>query len=453
MKNKFIDISGNTVRVTSMNCILFSLVTFLSHTHRVNVLLLLHNILLFFHFIHFIGALFSFLSFFVCTNVTQKKNFSNKLLLFLFYSTEAHTKEEMAAIAPILHRARNFQWYWNSAMNPWSSDESWIKYTDIENEIIEDAYEAKKLEVEIDNDYIISLKYKVQYKTSDKSKQRPLKRVELSVDRNTHHVREERFALPIPVPAEAMDHDKLTLRKTSRGPDFTFHYRFVIIREPSEKTLADIVEEAACGIMEEGTRVNKRHEAEWLARQLREVKHFGKKSCHDKIPHEIGQTCVHLYTMESFWYKLINSVLRNTENITERDMKTLGPFSYLLAQYLRENQTRDIDTVYRGLTLTDEERQVYMEGRFCFTSFTSASINREKAEQFGNTLFIMYLDVYQDIDMGKDRVPCGACISPMSDFPDEEEFLLWPATAFYTGKYEFDNSKKKHIIYLRSTWF
>ncbi|CAF1368276.1 unnamed protein product [Didymodactylos carnosus] len=62
-----------------------------------------------------------------------------------------------ASAAPILRSPRSFQWYWNSSVDPWS-EEQWTKYTDIENEIIEDALNANKEEVDIDRNYVISLK-------------------------------------------------------------------------------------------------------------------------------------------------------------------------------------------------------------------------------------------------------------------------------------------------------
>jgi len=40
----------------------------------------------------------------------------------------------------------------------------------------------------------------------------------------------------------------------------------------------NIFEEAALGIIEEVTKIGKRHEAEWLAEQLKIVKHFDRTS-------------------------------------------------------------------------------------------------------------------------------------------------------------------------------
>jgi hypothetical protein len=106
----------------------------------------------------------------------------------------------MASVrAPILQRPRNFQWYWNKATDPWTYQgaENWQKYTDVENEIIEDAYNEKKSDVEIDNDYIINLKNQVQYKKNDSKRQRPIKRFVLDRDHSNVHLREGRFSVPV----------------------------------------------------------------------------------------------------------------------------------------------------------------------------------------------------------------------------------------------------------------
>ena len=165
--------------------------------------------------------------------------------------------------------------------------------------------------------------------------------------------------------------------------------------------------------------------------------------------------CVFLYTKECFWYKLINSVLRNanTNHFPREQLKTLGPFSLLLNMYLKKIYIKNNFTVYRGVTLTDEERKTYVRGHckstlLHFTSFTSTSLDREKAEAFGNTLFIIDLDTkygYSDSPMRS-----GADISFLSDFPDEKEILIWPATSFFIKEYQYDNVKNKHIIYMEA---
>jgi hypothetical protein len=54
-----------------------------------------------------------------------------------------------------------------------------MKYSDIVNEIIEDAFNEKKFSVEIDGDYVVNFQYKVQYKKCDRNRQQPIKRLEI----------------------------------------------------------------------------------------------------------------------------------------------------------------------------------------------------------------------------------------------------------------------------------
>ena len=108
--------------------------------------------------------------------------------------------------------------------------------------------------------------------------------------------------------------------------------------------------------------------------------------------------------------------------------------------------------VYRGLTLTDSERQAFMikeeNTSITFTSFTSTSRNRILAESFGDTLLVIDLNV-ENTKKYK-NVGCGADVSSLSDFPNEEEFLMWPEARFHFVKYEYDTEKEKHVIYLKT---
>ncbi|CAF1106900.1 unnamed protein product [Didymodactylos carnosus] len=352
-----------------------------------------------------------------------------------------------------------FQWFWNSASDSWSGDEQWQNYTDIENEIIEDAYSAKKTEVEIDGDYVISFEHQIQYKKSATDKQRPVKRVQFNRDRSNDHLREERFWLPIILaptsqPPGHQPETRDPLDRLLKSAQFRNAYHELELKN-TPKTIANVVESAAAGIITEGTTLGKTSEAEWLAQRLLSVKHFGTHvvaNLFSRIAPEIGKTCIYLYTKESFWYKLINRVLRAPETIKRDQVLTLGPFCWLLYEYLIHNYTTDVLVVYRGLTVTDEQRQQVMKPTLQFPSFTSTSRNREKAEQFGNTLLIIDLNVkYRVAKKYYDNVKCGANISHLSDFPNEEEFLIWPGRYFHFVKEEYDNVKKKHVIYLKSS--
>ena len=85
-------------------------------------------------------------------------------------------------------------WFWQSNPNLWDENEQkeWKRYSDFENEFIEEAYQKKEKEVQL-NDYVINFKYNIQSKKHNRNIQRPIKREELDV---CNYVREEKFCHP-----------------------------------------------------------------------------------------------------------------------------------------------------------------------------------------------------------------------------------------------------------------
>jgi hypothetical protein len=363
-----------------------------------------------------------------------------------------------STIAPVLLRPRDYQWCWKSVSDPWSTinEEQWHRYTDVEIEIIEDAFNEKKDEVEIDNGYIIDLRLMLQNDRLDKSNTRPVKRE--SAPRTNHNndpTREQRFALPIAVTS-------LSLTSASSPSDREQEWKGtgncgstyqILELAQQDKNIAYVVEEAARGIIEEGEAQGKTNEALWLAHRLLDVKRLGDsvqvvEYWTPEIPSFIGQTCVNLYTKESFWYKTLNLVMQDSSKVTRKHVKTLGPFCFLLQNYLRQNEKYDIPTVFRGIDLTDEQRRIFSNDvQFC--SFTSASKSRPVAEFYNrNTLLVIDLNMKkrEGLDVGR----AGAFIARWSFFPLEEEFLFWPQTSFHFIRAEYDKLNEKHIIYLKS---
>ncbi len=81
-----------------------------------------------------------------------------------------------------------------------------------------------------------------------------------------------------------------------------------------------------------------------------------------------------------------------------------------------------------------------------FTYFTLTSCKREVAEFYdGNTILII------DLSDGENDFSCGVNISAVSEFPEEEEFLIWPGKYFNFVEYDYEKEKKKHIIYLKTS--
>jgi hypothetical protein len=210
----------------------------------------------------------------------------------------------------------------------------------------------------------------------------------------------------------------------------------------NEAVVPMILEKAALGIIEEGKDMGKPREAEWLVEQLMEKKNVGIK--------EIWKRCAYLYSLESFLYKKLNEIMRligneQHEQVWRSKVRTFGPFCLLLWDNPFNSKMIKPGTVlYRGANLSDNLITSFKKD--CsedpkpwrtFQAFTSCSRNSSVAEKFGNVLFVM-----------KTRIAFSVDISLLSEFPDEEEELLFPGVSFTIDRVEFDKNKNKHLIYL-----
>ena len=378
---------------------------------------------------------------------------------FILFTKDRHVfppLEEKYAMAatdsettPILLRPRNFRWCWNSAADPWSTsnEEQWQSYDDVDMEIIEDAFNEKKDNVEIDGGYVIDFKSMLRYNKLNLSQARPTKREQLQTDRNHGRIREDRFSVPL-----AFKSLKSTKTSSPNAHEYDYNYAVSEIHNQN-KHVADVVEDAAQGIIEKGTAMGAGIKAKWFADKLLEVKRFGDGLIatfegRTEIPPEIGDTCVLIYTMESFWYTILNAAMRDPEKRTRENMKAFGPFSFLLTNYLHQHKTYTIPIVFRAVNLTTFERLDFVTG-IQFASFTSTSRSRHAAEfRDSNTLLIIDLNIKErdGVDVGRS----GAHIAHQSNFPEEDEFLIWPHTLFHFIRREYNETTGKHIIYLRA---
>ncbi|CAM4869505.1 unnamed protein product [Rotaria socialis] len=285
---------------------------------------------------------------------------------------------------PCYERPRNFQWYWKSF------DETWEEYLDVENEIIEDAHNEKQEYVDIDGGYTINLKQQVQQKKNSHERW-PMKRDQFDKHLTNVQLREDRFSSPITISTSTTITTTCSDQKMLGADDLLKYWLNEgslddIYRElenaDNKKTISDLIQEASSGIIEEGIAIGEAEKARWLARQLNNVKNYGENIQFgpNAIPSEIGKTLVYLYTRETFWYKLINSVIRDLSTMTRKKVNTIGPFCVLLRSYINDQGDNSFPSiVYRGITLTDEERKNFMKKEMRFTTFTST---REAPWQF-----------------------------------------------------------------------
>jgi hypothetical protein len=331
------------------------------------------------------------------------------------------------------------QWYYDARLNPWCDtsepkNDDWKAYEEIENEMIEDAYEKGEPEVLLD-DYTIDLKRRFQYDYVDVKKQRLVMRI--VSDKIDYKHRKKRFDIPeLPV----------TKTFTSSGVWSSAFIEEWIRRNPQYLFKTDIIEQLSSGIIEEGRKRDKQCQAQFLMQDLKKMQR--------DIPNmtELEKFSVCLYTKASFVYELINQVLRDND-LSKVD--TLGPVCCLLRNFLSKRNAHESDennnsaipeVVYRGTTLTPDMLQLYKESVGQVKSwlpFSSASKSRNVADIYGNTLFIL--------EFATDTAPSypGRNIESLSYFPLEEEVLLYPGVDFRIEKVvEATMDGEKNVIYL-----
>jgi hypothetical protein len=346
----------------------------------------------------------------------------------------------MASATPTTSNSlKTVEWMWQANPDPFSKNEpaKWNHYSDVENLIIEKAYSTKQSRAILD-DYHIDFKANLQVSNSDAYKQRPVKR--LVRKREDKHLREDRF-MDLPVGSGR-----------SFGGQYGWVSPFIVeVRRdlglqidelPSKKPdmIPMLVDKASQGIIKEGKHIGKQKEAEEMADILREKRNKGME--------EVWRCCAYLYSLESFLYKTLNAAMRlvgnrEDEQVWRSKVRTLGPFCLLLWDDPFNKKVKCDIELYRGANLTPEQIANYKEMAKhkdeygSFQGFSSCSHNREKAEVFGNTLFIM-----------KVLFAFIADLRELSEYPDEEEELVTPGVCFRVERVDSDRKKDKHLIYL-----
>ncbi|CAF0894605.1 unnamed protein product [Adineta steineri] len=336
-------------------------------------------------------------------------------------------------------------WFWQSNADPWNEKEQreWKRYSDFENEFIEEAYQRSENEVDL-IDHVIEFERNIQYNKRDRNKQRRVKRDEIDV---SNYVRVERFCYPEKAVKLFDDGDKppdcafmieWRRRKRELGEDG------VTIAELAAQgknililitNLVYFVHVLDAGILREGKLLNQEFDAQRMADQLRSYTNDDR---------ETYSCAARLYTAESFLYKLLNSTLRN-EDMSKAD--TLGPFFHLLYRHVQvAGYDREEQIVYRGTTLTNEMLEGYKKAigtSIRWLAFTSTSKDRRVAETFnGNTLFIITLQSWFLFD-------ARCAVSALSHYPDEQEILLTASYRFRVEKVDHDTTSGKYFIYMR----
>lgn len=312
-------------------------------------------------------------------------------------------------------------WLWES-----KNGHSWRRYTDIEIEILEEAFRNEAALVDLDY-YRIDLRKFIQINKENLKKTRHIQRC--IVDQKLDGSREDRFA-------SSQNLINKSFTNYSKSDISAFAYHWWEKNSNKMNSYADQLEDAAQGVIHEGLKLGKITDAHWIASQLRDVK--------NKSWLEIAKKCIFIYTLDSFFYQLLNQSLRNDDR---SKVDTLGAFCFLLStvdsssDLVQTHRYRGL--VYRTAQLTIEQIVSYQtsinQGLKCWLNFTSTSRSRALAEQYsGNVLFI--------IDIRSSYY--GLHIAPFSAYPQEDEVLLRASQKFRIKNVDYDEKISKYLIYI-----
>ncbi|UJR18829.1 hypothetical protein I4U23_021957 [Adineta vaga] len=264
---------------------------------------------------------------------------------------------------------QNIVWYWQSNTNPFSTTEekNWTKYAPSENECIEEAYTENSNKVDINQNYFIDFKKMLQISKYDPNKQRPVKREKEDI--------QQQVTIPSSTSASVAPGEKLKfVDKWIKQNNISSHYF-------NEQNVEEIILLAAKGIETEGRLLGKEDEGINLADKLRKLKSYSLL--------EVSKTCVYISTLETYLYKIVNKCLREDDM---NKINTLGPFCFLLVNALWMLRRNENITLYRGVNLNEElliDHKAAIGKGFSWKAFTATTRNRQIAERFTNTLFII----------------------------------------------------------------
>ncbi|CAF4015454.1 unnamed protein product [Rotaria sordida] len=305
-------------------------------------------------------------------------------------------------------------WQWRQ-----SHQQPWQTYSDIESSMIEDVYNHGGQRVELENNVLVDVKKGLHIVADSKKNDKPAEIRRLSLDcedakayRNRAE-RNDRFTLPPQIMDNTNDSSSLGAGNWN-GSRLVFEWQ---MRCSNLESLpyGDIMRQALDGIQIEGKAVGQAKQAQWIADHWIPVT---KESFE-----YICRACIHLYTMESFLYRLFN--------------------------FAPEYQNlRFSGRVYRSAELTpamvNEYKQAVGKVR-SWLGLTSTSRQRAIPESFcaATVLFI--------IDIQETATDAARLIASLSAHPYEDEVLIRAGRHFTIDRVEPNKSSNNNIntlIYL-----
>ena len=139
---------------------------------------------------------------------------------------------------------------------------------------------------------------------------------------------------------------------------------------------------------------------------------------------------IYNYTLESFYYKFINKLLRTCNFKYFRILSNhICKFIYHLYEYRKTHVQKSNQMLYRNMYISKEELNNYKKsiGKiFCYPSFTSTSIIRNGYSSFNQEQNQVLVELW----IQQNNSPSIICIKELSNHPNEEEYLCLPFTFF-----------------------
>jgi hypothetical protein len=308
----------------------------------------------------------------------------------------------------------------------WCYDEGntgWLRFNDIDNDIIEAAYQRNEKEVELDDAFV--------------DIHRLIRKSKLNLKIEGTIKRENRLIDPVNIRTQRF-FSQPKLVKSFRESDSNDHRFIKKWQQQNPRCSVDeLLDRAANGILLEGHLLNQPIEAEWISSQLQALK--GKSN------DEINRVIINIYSRESFLYRALNTALRDND---QSKLNHFGAFCQLLFHCDCSSDLRSFGyqgELYRGAQLDQQTIESYRQaiGKMkTWDAFSSTSKIRATAESFGNVLFII-----NRAKTVKYRFS-GVDISSMSAYPQEEEVLIRAARNFLVEKVEQDPTTNKYLIFL-----
>lgn len=159
-------------------------------------------------------------------------------------------------------------------------------------------------------------------------------------------------------------------------------------------------------------------------RKLKQIRHRSHPICAAIESNSKESDAVTTYTSDMRYgkrkfYRYVNEQICRDDN---QRLKRLMPFIRRATSQINYHGPETELVLYRGITLTRHQNAFFIPGKmFRFPGFTSATEDANVAQQFGTTLFAIYIPV---------RCAQVRSIANVSCFPEEAEWLFAPYSRF-----------------------